>query len=132
MAVEAIGVVSGLLGIFSFVQDLFPAQPAAATADFQFRIGLDGTPGPNGEGTLSDAGGNIPDIRCWNENQQFLGITTNDDNTCDAGSEVCMSSVETDNAPTYTLFTANNDAICIGWMATTFPGGDKYGTPVRL
>ena len=23
-----------------------------------------------------------------------------------------------------------NDAICIGWMSITFPGGDEYGSPI--
>jgi hypothetical protein len=114
-AVDVIGVISGVLGIFSFLQDLFPEPSAPSSCQFQFRIGLDGT--DNNGSPLTEAGGNIPDVRCWNENTNFLGITTNDGSNCEQGSETCSTSVETTNACSYTLFTANTDAICIGWAS---------------
>lgn len=129
MAVNAIGVISGILTIFSFGQDLFDSEDGAANK-IQFRVGLDGTEPPGGGGKLEDAGGTKPDVRCWNENANFLGIKVNDGNKCNEGSEVCTTQVDSDNSCAYSLFTANNDAICLGWIGMTFPGGDQYGSPI--
>jgi hypothetical protein len=126
---DVIGVISGVLTIFSFVQDLFPATDPAVNK-INFRIGLEGSQPPGGGGQLADAGGEIPDVRCFNEVGTYLNLKTNDGNTCNEGSEACSTEVQTDNACSYSLFSANNDAICIGWMSITFPGGDEYGSPI--
>ena len=117
--------------IFSFVQDLFPSTDPAVNK-INFRIGLDGSkpPGGDADSGLSDAGGTKPDVRCFNEVGTYLNLEVNDGNKCDSGSEACSTEVQTDNACSYSLFTANNDAICIGWMSITFPGGDEYGSPI--
>ncbi|TDZ19262.1 hypothetical protein Cob_v007554 [Colletotrichum orbiculare MAFF 240422] len=65
----AIGVVGSVITIFSFLQDVFP-EPDNPSAEFAFKIGLDGA----GDPPLSNTGGNIPDVRCWNEQGGFLGI----------------------------------------------------------
>lgn len=56
--IDGIGVISGVLGIFSFVQDLFPQPETPSSCQYQFRIGLDGT--DNFGSPLTEAGGNIP------------------------------------------------------------------------
>lgn len=122
----AIGVVGSVITIFSFLKDMFP-EPDNPSAKFAFKIGLDGA----GDPPLSNAGGNIPDVRCWNEQGGFLGITTNDNNKCENGADLCETSVsDVVQQPTYTLFTGNDDAICISWASVTFPGGQNYANTI--
>ena len=105
---QVIGVVSGILTIFSFAQGLFPTVDRA-TNEFQFRVGLDGASPPEGGDPLAEAGGAKPDIRCFNEVGTYLNMKRNDGNKCNSGSEQCTSNVETDNFCAYTLFSANTD-----------------------
>ncbi|CZT23849.1 uncharacterized protein RCC_09564 [Ramularia collo-cygni] len=129
---SAIGVISGLITIFLFARDEL-GQDDPPNAVLNFKVGLDGTNPPAGidGGPLTDAGGNIPDVRLWNENGGFIGITTNDNNNCGSGADVCETKVsDVEQQPTYTLLTGNNDAICLSWAAITFPGGQQYGCPL--
>ncbi|GKT49097.1 uncharacterized protein ColSpa_09278 [Colletotrichum spaethianum] len=122
----AIGVVSGVITIFSFLQDMFPA-PDNPSAKFAFKVGLDGA----GDPPLTNAGGEKPDVRCWNEQGGFLGIEVNDGNRCENGADLCETTVsDVVQQPTYTLFTGNDDAICLAWASVTFPGGQKYATTI--
>ncbi|TDZ38210.1 hypothetical protein C8035_v006802 [Colletotrichum spinosum] len=122
---SAIGVVGSVITIFSFLQDMFP-EPDNPSAKFAFKIGLDGA----GDPPLSNAAGNIPDVRCWNEQGGLLGIITND-NKCENGADLCETSVsDVVQQPTYALFTGNDDAICISWASVTFPGGQTYANTI--
>ncbi|GAB1733556.1 hypothetical protein NU195Hw_g2210t1 [Hortaea werneckii] len=123
----AIGVVGSVLTIFSFVTDLFPDRDTSS-AKYRFKIGNDGAQPPGGGGELSNAGGSKPDVRAWDETIEFLGIEVNDGNKCGEGDTVCDTSLPTREQPTYTLFTANDDAICISVVQTTFPSNEKYAT----
>ncbi|KAI1405520.1 hypothetical protein F4819DRAFT_482490 [Hypoxylon fuscum] len=131
MAVEALGVVGSLVTIFSFVSDQFDNSDGPKVA-FNFYIGSDGANNPDdpNDGALSNAGGNLPDIRIWEENGDFIEIQMNDHNKCEDGSVVCSSAIEeVEVQPTYTLFTANNDAMCIAYATVNFPGDtSKYAT----
>lgn len=119
----AIGVVGSAITIFNFVVDLFPS-PDVSQAKYRFKIGNNDASPPGGGGDLSLAGGSKPDIRAWDETFEFLDITT-DSSFCAEGDTVCDSSIETREQPTYALFTANDDAICISVVQTTFPSGEK-------
>lgn len=65
-AIQVIGVVSGILGIAQFGIDNFGA-PDTGGSVVRFQVGLDS------DGGLSNAGGDIPDIRLFNEVGEFLG-----------------------------------------------------------
>ncbi|KAG6026178.1 hypothetical protein E4U19_002749 [Claviceps sp. Clav32 group G5] len=121
---EAFGVFTGGLGIFSFVQHNFiDYKPQGA--GYRFAVGLDGA-GP-WDNPLSNAGGNLPDIRAFNELGDLLGTTINDKSYCSSGRTDCDSVVDdVHDQPTYTLFSANNDAICLAYATVTFPEGAKY------
>ncbi|KAI7162448.1 hypothetical protein KC349_g1962 [Hortaea werneckii] len=123
----AIGVVGSVLTIFSFVTDLFPDRDTSE-AKYRFKIGNNNAQPPGGGGGLSGAGGSKPDVRAWDETIEFLGIEVNDGNKCGEGDTVCDTSLQTREQPTYTLFTANDDAICISVVQTTFPSSAKYAT----
>jgi len=81
--------------------------------------------GANGE--LTDAGGHIPDVRAWDDTAEFLDINVDAD-YCEEGYTTCTTTIASEEAPTYTLFTGNTDAICIAWTGISFPGAvEKYG-----
>lgn len=119
--VQVIGAVSGLLSIFHFFQEQFH-NAGDSSIGYSFKVGLDGA-----GGGLSNAGGNIPDIRAYNEHGELIGKKINDKTYCGPGDDNCLSQInKVHQQPTYTLFSGNNDAICIAWVSVTFPGQDKY------
>lgn len=121
----AIGVIGSAITIFNFATDLFPS-PDTNNVMYRLVIGNDGATGPYG-GVLSNAGGNKPDVRAWDPTGQFLGIETNDNNKCNEGNRVCDTKIDGVNqTPDYTLFTANNDALCISVAKTTYPDNIQY------
>lgn len=133
MAVAALGVIRTGLAVLSFASTQFDKSDGPKVA-FNFYIGSDGAKdpsNPNG-GKLSNAGGNLPDIRIWEDNSDFIKIQTNDKNKCEDGSVVCKSAIEdVEVQPTYTLFTANDDAMCIAYATVNFPGDtSKYATTI--
>ncbi|KNG47607.1 hypothetical protein TW65_05646 [Stemphylium lycopersici] len=83
--------------------------------------------GANGD--LSNAGGDLPDLRHFDETAEFIGATAKSILTCrsycDEGYTTCTTDVNTQEAVSYTLFTANNDAICIAWTGVAWAGGQK-------
>lgn len=121
---EAFGVFTGGLGIFSFVQHNFIDYTPQGVG-YRFAVGLDGAGSWNNP--LQNAGGNMPDIRAFNELGDLLGTRINDKTYCASGRTDCDSEVPwVHEQPTYTLFTANNDAICLAYATVTFPEGARY------
>jgi hypothetical protein len=125
--IEAIGVISGLLGIFQFAEDHLPTvDPTTSTV--KIGVGLDGTPDPNNpDATLSNAGGDLPDVRVWNENLDFIGITA-DPGYVNDGTEGSITVDQNGNAQQvpYVLLSANDDALCIAFASIAWPDGSKY------
>lgn len=127
----ALGVIADTVGILSFALDQIP-DSEGPNVKFNFFIGSDGAHDPNDPNgpPLSNAGGNLPDIRVWEENGDFIQIQTNDDNKCGDGEVSCKTTMEDIKVqPTYTLFTANDDAMCIAYATVTFPEDtSRYAT----
>ncbi|KAL6358940.1 hypothetical protein LRP88_09135 [Fusarium phalaenopsidis] len=118
--IEVIGVISGLLGILQFGIDNFVEEPGDGST-FKIAVGLDGTKG------LREAGGHLPDVRVWNQNGEFVGMEA-DPGKVKSGN-LGEIHVDHDNQGVYTLFSANNDAICIAWVTTSWSedrGGNHY------
>ncbi|GAB1319680.1 hypothetical protein MFIFM68171_09890 [Madurella fahalii] len=108
--------------IVSYSQDQIPTSDSG-TAAVSYVIANDGA-----NGDLTSAGGNKPDIQMWDETGEFIAIETQDDEYSEEGWTTYTTDVSTREAPTYTLFTGNDDAICIAWAGISFPGGDqKFG-----
>ncbi|KAI1171063.1 hypothetical protein F4777DRAFT_75776 [Nemania sp. FL0916] len=133
MAVAALGVARLALAVLSFSTKLFDDSDKPK-ASFNFYIGSDGASDPSdpNDGALNNAGGNLPDIRIWEENGNFIDIKTNDGNKCKDGSVVCNSAIEdVEVQPTYSLFTGNDDALCISYATVNFPGDTSmYATTI--
>lgn len=121
---DAFGVFTGLLGIFSFTEKEYNESHDRGVG-FRFAVGLDGA-GPRGKG-LANAGGNLPDIRVFNEHGSFLGIKVGDQTGCASGETNCDVFIAgVNDQPVYTLFTANDDAICLAYVTVTFSEGTKF------
>ncbi|KAI3322529.1 hypothetical protein HD806DRAFT_500324 [Xylariaceae sp. AK1471] len=120
--IEAIGLISGVLGIIQFGIDNLPKEDSVGST-IRVTVGLDVKDG------LQNAGGNLPDIRLFNEAGDFLGIEVDpgDVGSGEFGDITIKHNGDSGQQAAYTLFSANNDAICIAYAAITWPNGDKYG-----
>ncbi|KAI2642683.1 hypothetical protein GGS21DRAFT_544790 [Xylaria nigripes] len=124
MALDAIGVISSLLGIISFAEDNFAPQDTTGST-VRLTVGLDAADGNYG---LTGGGGDLPDIRLFNENGEFLGIVA-DPGGIQSGTFQDIKINHNFNSAqqaTYALFSANNDAICLAAASITWPNDDRY------
>lgn len=119
--IEAIGVLSGVLGIIQFFKVNFP-PPEIVGSMVRVGVGLDI------KGGIQNAGGDLPDVRLWNEDGVFLGLTVDPGKVANGGfGDIKIAHEHNLNQQaTYALFSANNDAICIAYTTITWPDGDKY------
>ncbi|KAI1378582.1 hypothetical protein F4677DRAFT_372060 [Hypoxylon crocopeplum] len=119
--IEAIGVISGVLGIIQFGVDNF-AAPESVGSSIRVTVGLDTN------GGLNNAGGDLPDVRLFNEAGEFLGITAGPGKVKDGGfGDITVDhNDDSTQQPTYALFSGNNDAICVAYVSITFPSSEKY------
>ncbi|KAL7620434.1 hypothetical protein AAE478_009429 [Parahypoxylon ruwenzoriense] len=119
--IEAIGVISGALGIVQFGINNFAEQKSVGSS-VRITVGLDTN------GGLNNAGGDLPDVRLFNEAGGFLGINADPGKVKNGGFGDITIDHKDDSTQqaTYALFSANNDAICIAYASITWPNGDKY------
>ncbi|KAF4840153.1 hypothetical protein CGCSCA4_v010632 [Colletotrichum siamense] len=119
-AANIISVIGTGITLLSFLLDNVPSGDEQTK--LSYIIANDGA-----NGDLSSAGGDLPDVRLWDETAEFLGANY-DDGYCGEGVTTCTTDVDTQEAATYTLFSGNNDAICIAWTGLSWAGGQKkYG-----
>lgn len=121
--VEVLGIISTAMEIFNFGQDNFGSKDEDFIGStIKIAVGLDG-------GGLSGAAGDLPDVRLFNEFGVFLGIAV-DTGVVESG-EVGVIKVTHNNAlkqqAPYTLFSANDNAICIAMASITWPDGGQWG-----
>ncbi|KAL4916770.1 hypothetical protein BDW62DRAFT_211739 [Aspergillus aurantiobrunneus] len=119
--VEAIGVTAGILGIVQFGMNNF-VDTTEPGSTIKVAIALDG----EGGGT-EDAGGDLPDVRIWNDFGEYKAMTADPGSVGDG--TVGTIEIDHDQQGVYSLFSANNDAICIAWVTTTWSdaaGGNKF------
>ncbi|KAI1160787.1 hypothetical protein F5B18DRAFT_486877 [Nemania serpens] len=118
---EAIGLISGVLGIIQFGMDNLPQEESVGST-IRVTVGLD-VPG-----NLNNAGGDLPDIRLFNEAGQFLGIKADpgEVKSGEFGDITIEHNHNSGQQAAYTLFSANNNAICIAYASITWPSGDQY------
>ncbi|KAI9368930.1 hypothetical protein BJX61DRAFT_546071 [Aspergillus egyptiacus] len=119
-AVNVIGVISGLMTMVSFADTYFGSTEAGST--IKVAVALD-----NEAAGTTNAGGDLPDVRVWNDFGDYLSMTA-DPGTVSDGT-VGTVEVYHDQQGAYSLFSANDDAICIAWVTTTWSdaaGGNKY------
>ena len=129
--IDVIGVVSGVLGIVSFFQSLFPPSPStinqAGSSNLRIAAGM------NGKG-LSEANGHIGIINLYNENQEKISYNPYEDNPFGGSESEVNSGSFTDftldcsgQQPTYVQIFGTGDAICIAYIAQTWPDGTQRG-----
>ncbi|KAI9147532.1 hypothetical protein HJFPF1_12558 [Paramyrothecium foliicola] len=120
--VNVVGVLSGVVGILQFGIDNFAPKDDEGSTVVQLAIGLDV---PDG---LNNAGGDLPDVRLFNEAGAFLGMAADPGDVADGTlGKVTVSTNGQQSA--YTLFSANSNAICIAYATITWPSGDQYAWP---
>lgn len=121
-ALRVISAISGLLNVITFGQDMF-SQPDPVGSKVKITVGLD-VPGG-----LNNVGGDLPDVRLFNEAGKFLGIAADPGSIGDGSTGEIKVDHKDDNGQqaTYALFTANDNAICVASASITWPNGDQYG-----
>ncbi|KPM38675.1 hypothetical protein AK830_g7877 [Neonectria ditissima] len=93
------------------------AAPETAKSVIKIGIGLDTKNG------LNNAGGDLPDVRLFNEDGDFLGMSADPGDIDDGSTKEISIDHDGDNGQqaTYALFSANDDAICIAYASITWP-----------
>ncbi|RMJ21313.1 hypothetical protein PHISP_07818 [Aspergillus sp. HF37] len=118
--VNALGILAGSLGIISFGINNFGKAPSTGST-IKVAVALDGS------GGTTNAGGGLPDVRVWDDFGAFQGMTVDPGKVEDG--TLGSITVNHDHQGVYSLFSANNDAICIAWITTTWSddlGGNQY------
>lgn len=97
----------------------------AAGSTFRIAVGLD-VPG-----NANHLGGEVPDIRLFNEFGGFLGMAVDPGPIGPGGFRDLKVShfkaTDPSQQATYTLFTGNVPAICIAYITIKWPDGTSYG-----
>ena len=121
-----ISVIGTAVTILAFALSEIPDPPGKAQVTYI--IANDGTTGPETPGEYSEGvGGDLPDVRLFDETAEFLGANY-DGSDCPEGYSTCKTDVNTQEVPTYALFSGNDDAICIAWTGIASGGRQqKYG-----
>ncbi|KAI0399197.1 hypothetical protein F4802DRAFT_611085 [Xylaria palmicola] len=124
--VEILGVINEILSLVKFGTGDVPQGRSSGKSRVRIILGLDLKTPHGGE---TGMGGDIPDIYLWNEIGGFLGVAP-DPGKVQQGR---VTDVTVKHRPgageqaTYTLFSANDDAVCIASAAITWPDGGMYG-----
>src|ERR1700712_2521634 len=114
--IDIIGVLSGVLGIVQFGMDNFGDADSVGST-LKVAVGLNYANG------LDNAGGDLPDVRLFNEGGDFLGITADPGYVDDGNTGTITVDHKSDSGQqaTYALFSANDDAICVAFVSITWP-----------
>lgn len=118
--VDVIGVIFGLMDIWSFGKENF-AEPDKKGSVVRIQLGL------NSPEHLQHAGGDLPDVRLWNEVGGFLGISADPGSIQEGTTKDIHIKQSAEQQATYGLITANNDAICIATLSIVWPDEQKFG-----
>ncbi|TLD21907.1 hypothetical protein PspLS_07746 [Pyricularia sp. CBS 133598] len=98
-----------------------PQQPDShRQTAFRIHLGLDSMEGQN-------LGGHIPDVRVWDERGNFLGAFWGDDHDVPAGDFFDFTiDLDRPHQPTYSLFSANENDVCVAYITQTLATGERY------
>lgn len=121
MFFNIIGVIGTSIGIYRLGEDKFNLWRNNQGSAVRIQVGLDTDNG------LSNAGGDLPDIRLFNEGGEFLGGKYDPGRIKDGskGYDIRVRQ-KAEQQPTYGLFTANDDAICITYLSIVWPDQQKF------
>ncbi|KAK4206343.1 hypothetical protein QBC37DRAFT_488177 [Rhypophila decipiens] len=104
---DVIGFVSGVLGIWSFVQGLFPSKPDIVFAAVRVCVGLGGTPGF--DGPLNSPEGVLKSYSQWD----FV--------------DIIMDQGVSQQAPYVQIRNGDGERTCIAYVTVTFNDGQNRG-----
>ncbi|KAL2272441.1 hypothetical protein FJTKL_06562 [Diaporthe vaccinii] len=125
---EVLGVISGIMGFWSFGDNMFPEQKDMYS-NYKVFVGIDGTANPSdpGECCLVDAGGDIYYSKVFNSygdeigrGGQFPKLKSGSDETITMWQNIPQQAV------TVELF-AGKDAVCIAAIGATLHDGTHWG-----
>lgn len=120
VVINVIGVLSGIMGIVQFGKDNFGSTDSKGST-VRIQVGLDSDRG------LSNSGGDLPDVRLFNEGGEFLGLHVDPGSIEDGTASDIKVEQSAEQQAMYGLFTANNNAICIAYISIVWPDDQKYG-----
>lgn len=123
---DVIGFVSGVLGIYTFAESLFPRNPDIVSASVRVCVGLGGTPGL--DGPLESPEGVLKSVRIYNNNEQFLAAGPDDISIASGGFvDITMDQGVTQQAPFVQIRNGDGERTCIAYVTVTFNDGQMRG-----
>lgn len=123
---EDMVVSTSLLGVISVGLGLV-TLPKDHEVHFSFKIGLDGAGSNEGHEPLVGAGGEVPQIKVFDNQRRLIG-KSKARYMCKDGTDHCMRIIkDVHEQPSYTLLIGQRNPICIAAATVRYPGGDMYG-----
>ncbi|KAL1882155.1 hypothetical protein Daus18300_000640 [Diaporthe australafricana] len=125
--IDVLGLISGAMGLWSFVEDMFPAQEADHST-FKVFVGLDQTANPSdpGDCCLTGAGGSIHYSKLFNDRGELIGYGGEEKLSSGSAQTISMWQKVPQQAVTTELI-SNKDAICIAAIGATLIDGTRWG-----
>lgn len=122
--VDIIGFVSGVLGIYSFIEGLFPGTPDGPSATVRVAVGLSGTEGD--DGPLTGPDGVVKSVRIYNNNGEFLSASADDQNVGDGGyTDFTLNQGNNQQTPYVQVRSGDGSNMCLAYLSVTFADGQK-------
>lgn len=120
--VAVLRVAAGAMRFVPFLMSAFGDKDGENSV-IKLTVGLDV------EGGLQNAGGDLPDVRLFNEAGKFLGINADPGDISEGTTAEIKVKHKKDlgQQAAYALFSANDNAICVATISITWPNGDQYG-----
>ncbi|RSL61019.1 hypothetical protein CEP54_006481 [Fusarium duplospermum] len=106
--VDAIGLVSGVLGIVSFIQSLIPENPKEG-AIIRIKAG-------NGGDNDEDSGGEVSAAYAWDFENNYLGRADGDSMELGGIVETMIDSFSGGSRAEYIGISVADDAVCVAWI----------------
>ncbi|KAK5122729.1 hypothetical protein LTR85_003644 [Meristemomyces frigidus] len=118
-ALDAIGLISGVLGIVSFFQTGFPTSTPEGTT-VQIKAGL-------GDSSSSGMGGKISAVYAFDDQNDYLGNSGSAKMGAGDYATVTVAQSNPGRQGSYISLSNTNDAVCIAWVTVTQNDGTASG-----
>ena len=126
MAADVLGIISGGLGIISFILGQTPDSNDGPSVSVELTVGY--ASNPNTGEQLDSPGGKFGHVYLFSPQNEQIGDKDIGGHNVGAGVSYQFDVDTTGEQPEYLEVTATNDAVCMSWMAVTYGSDVASGT----
>ena len=119
-AMEAIGLVSGALGIIQFLMDNIPKEAEDSGTVVSIKVGL-------GDDNSSGMGGGITSVYGFDVHNDYLGSSKSGSIKTSMSADFTIAQAFDDRQAEYISVAGSDDAVCISWVSVSQHDGSDGG-----